>query len=118
MNNSFDASERQCANVATTTTVNFEWLVSSTTTQTYNARFRICAPTGITQCDTPTAFSINGEVEDYQITYNPTLATVGGFEVRLADVGSVLSQLAGGTTATRVRCWRFSPRGIRIWRRA
>lgn len=93
--NGFETSERQCRNVTTTTAVNFEWLVSSTTTQTYNARFRVCVPTGGIQCDTPTGFAINGEVEDYQITYNPTLATVGSFDVKPKSVDSVLSALAG-----------------------
>ncbi len=101
INGAFDSSERQCATVTTTTAVNFEWLVSSTTTQTYNARFRVCAPTTITSCNSPTGLAINGEVEDYQITYNPTLATVGSFDVKSTRVDEVLSALTGqnGDTA-------------------
>ncbi|MDG4594843.1 MAG: C25 family cysteine peptidase [Candidatus Contendobacter sp.] len=94
--NAFDPGEQRCVTVtaAGATTVALpEWLVSSTTTQNYYARFRVCSTAA--QCNVPTGGASDGEVEDYRITYNPTLATVGSFEVKPTRVDSVLSALAG-----------------------
>lgn len=94
--NAFDSGEQRCTTVtaAGATTVALpEWLVSSTITQSYYARFRVCSTAA--QCNVPTGGASDGEVEDYQITYNPTLATVGSFEVKPTRVDSVLSALAG-----------------------
>lgn len=96
INNTFDntTDEQRCVAVGTGVSVSqMEWLVNSTTTQTYYARFRVC--TVATECQVPTGIARDGEVEDYQITYNPTLATVGDFGVRLTSADDVLAALAG-----------------------
>ncbi len=54
ISNTFDLAERRCTTVtaAGTSTVALpEWLVSTTTTQTYNTRFRVC--TTATECESP-----------------------------------------------------------------
>ena len=99
-NGTFDLAERQCTNVTSGRgTVNLEWLVNNTNQYTYYARFRVC--TTAAQCESPTGTATDGEVEDHVITYNPTLATVGGFEVKSTSVDDIFAALAGenGDTA-------------------
>lgn len=79
VNGVFDAGERQCGSASTS----FEWIVSSTTTQNYFSRFRICSTAS--ECDVPSGQASDGEVEDYVVSYNPTVAVIG--EVNLDATG-------------------------------
>lgn len=93
VNGAFDLSERQCASVASggTTSVAFAWILSATTTQTYVSRFRVC--TTASQCNTPSGQALNGEMEDYSFTYNPTHVTVGRVVLQALPLSAMLSEL-------------------------
>jgi len=96
INNAFDNTpdEQRCVAIGTGVSVTpLAWLVSSTTTQTYYARFRVC--TVATECQVPTGIARDGEVEDYQIVYNPTRATVGSLAITAERVDEALVTLAG-----------------------
>ncbi|MCB1703982.1 MAG: hypothetical protein KDI17_03915 [Halioglobus sp.] len=93
-NGLFDLSERRCVNVASsgTSSVPFEWTVNATTTQTYVSRFRLC--TTAAQCESPTGTASDGEMEDYSIVYNPTVATIGKVSLSVISVSTFLADMA------------------------
>ncbi len=92
-NGTFEVSERKCANVATggSSTVPFEWTVSSTATQTYVSRFRLCITAA--QCESPTGTASSGEMEDYSTVYSPTVATIGKVSLSVISVSAFLADM-------------------------
>jgi hypothetical protein len=93
VNNVFDASERRCSSVPSggTTNIPYEWLVSTAVTQSYLSRFRVCSVA--TQCDVPTGQALNGEMEDYSVSYSPTQVTIGTVELAAAPLSVLLTEL-------------------------
>lgn len=92
-NGTFEVSERRCANVSTggTSTEPFVWTASSTATQTYVSRFRVC--TTAAECESPTGLSNNGEMEDYATVYSPTMATIGKVSLAVVSVTAFLADM-------------------------
>jgi GEVED domain len=93
VNNVFEASERRCTSVPSggTTNVLYEWLLSSTVTQIYVSRFRVCSVAS--QCNVPTGQALNGEMEDYSLSYTPTLVTIGKVALAAIPLSTLLSEL-------------------------
>ncbi|MCI5140616.1 MAG: hypothetical protein D3909_02585, partial [Candidatus Electrothrix sp. ATG1] len=76
-----------------TTTVTFSWGgLPAISGHTY-ARFRVCSIQ--TECEIPTGFAANGEVEDYRVAFDftPTAVTIGDFAMETRTVDDYLSEL-------------------------
>ena len=88
--NGFELGERQC-NTAIDPSTTFNWVVSSSQTINYFSRFRVCSTAA--ECMSPTGPAEDGEVEDYVVTYNPTIVTIGNVELEAISVTEFLTGL-------------------------
>lgn len=90
---SFDAGDQICQTTSGGT-VTMQWTgLPSDQEYTTFARFRVCSTAA--ECNTPTSYASNGEVEDYQVVFDfsPTAVTIGRVELKVVHVAELLAAL-------------------------
>ncbi len=90
---SFDTTDRICQTTSGGT-VTLQWSNLPTDQQyTTFARFRTCSTAS--QCNPPTGYASNGEIEDYQVIFDfrPTAVTIGQVQLKVTKVAQILSDL-------------------------